>query len=313
MRATNGDVAGMWSSEVVGTTTFRNTQVKNIRVDFKNQDTVEISWDPVQVDGYYRSEGVSPVGYHINWKKQGQSWSRNFYDNSDYSNTPSYEITGLTPATVYNIRVRAYRRGEFGLYGKWSSVLNTRTSVLFDVDPAFIEPFLGTESRNTVLLPSVPVVQKLSDVTGLSVLNQSNGVFDISWNQVKEASYYEVYYTTDAGNCVDYTQHSSIYQSRKYVQTKDTSLRIQDIPAAYVNIASHLKQGIVVVWVRAVQGTTPPVTFSDWSDVCVANSVIPVQIKDIPDSNALSLEQAVGQMLLAVSYTHLTLPTTPYV
>ena len=299
VRATDGNVAGQWSSEVVGTTTFRNTQVPNIRLDFRNQDTLEISWDPVEVDGYHRNQGASPVGYHINWKQQGQSWSRDFHDNSDYSNTLSYEITGLNPATLYNIRVRTYRRGEFGLYGKWSRVFNARTSGHLDVDPLFIEPFLGTEARTviTVSTPNVPVVQKLDDVR-LSVINQNNGVFDISWDSVRGAGYYEVYYTTSSGNCVDYAQHGSIYNSRRYVQTERTSLRIQDIPSAYVNVASHLKHGSVIVWVRAAQGTTPPVVFSDWADMCVANTVTPTQKKDIPHSSALSLEQAAGQMLL---------------
>ena len=298
VRATNGDVVGDWSKAVVGTTTFRNTRVKNVQVDFTNQDTVEISWDPVEADGYYRQEDVSPIGYHINWKQQGQSWSRNFRDNSDYSHTLSHEITGLQPATTYNIRVRAYRRGEFGLYGQWSNVFTTQTNTFLNVDPVFMEFSLGLEPSISALLPDVPTAKKLDNVGELLVANQDNGVFDISWDEVDGAEYYEVYYTTSSGNCVDYTQHSSIYHSRQYVQTKGTSLRVRNIPASYVNIASHLKHGVVIVWVRATQGTTSPIIFSDWADACVANSVTPTQQKDIPESNALSLEQAVGQMLL---------------
>ena len=138
----------------------------------------------------------------------------------------------------------------------------------------------------------------MNDVARLEVVNRGNGVFDVMWDSVSRATHYEVYYTLSNDNCVDYRGRNPTFHSMHYLQTRYTSERITDLPSAYFNAYNHLKNGVLIVWVRAVQGTNPPFVFSDWSDACATNNILDGITKDIPYSEDLSLKQAVGQMLL---------------
>lgn len=180
------------------TTATKPTEVKNVKVKSQNDTSILLTWDKVtRVTGY--------MIYIYNEQNHD-------YDYYNYTETNSININNLKPATIYKIRVRAYKQ------------VNMTT-------------LLGANSKE-----DIETFTKPNEVTNLIKTNNSLTSIKLSWDRMSNFAEYEIYiYDALSGLYKYIDKTSNTYYS---ISNLESDIEYKFKVRAYINVDNKKYFGI---------------------------------------------------------------------